>query len=597
MVKETRIRGIGVYPDIALGKAILLENSYDLIIPKQKLEKSEIKSERDRFLNSIDVTEKQIIELKTSMSPNLSGAHLAIFDAHLLILKDSMLRDKTLEIIETLGYNAEYAFDKTVKEVLYQLGQIEDLYLKQKKDDINDISKRVINNLINSDLSEQHEKTIKVNEDSVVIADIIHPSDMSLLNSNHIVGLATDSGGVTTHTSIIAKALELPAVVGLHIVSQVANNGEIIVVDGIEGEVIVNPENIRKEKYLEKHNERVSFEKQYIESSSKKSKTLDNVPVKLLANIEFETEITKIKKYKSNGVGLYRSEFIFLSMTPELPTEEHHLQFYNKLATEVDGEVVIRTLDLGGEKFFHQVLEKGNETNPVLGLRAVRFCMSRKDIFRTQLRAILKASALSENIKIMFPLISGIDEMKEVLNFFENVKFELGKEGIPYNKNIETGIMIEVPSAASVADILAGYVDFFSIGTNDLIQYFLAIDRTNDEVSYLYQPLHPGFIRTLKFVIAQEKNMNIDVSLCGEMAGDPFYTTLLLGLGLRRFSMTPSAIPFIKKIIRQVSIADCEFIAKETEKMHCASEISSFLWVQNLKLVPDFDKIYLKFKY
>lgn len=596
MTKETRIRGVGVYPDIAIGKAILLENSYNLIIPKFKIDKSKVLIEKDRFLDSINLTEKQIIELRNSMSPNLSGAHLAIFDAHLLILKDSMLIDKTLELIDTLQFNAEYSFDKIVKNILFQLGQIEDTYLKQKKDDIQDISKRVINNLLNRDTVDDI-KSIKVDEDSVIVANIIHPSDMSLLNSAHIVGLATDSGGITTHTSIIAKALELPAVLGLHIISKVAHDGEIIVVDGIEGEVIVNPEETRKEKYLAKHKEKLSFEQQYIDSAFEKSKTLDNTPIKLLANIEFENEIVKIKKYKANGIGLYRSEFIFLSVTPNLPTEEQHYIFYKKLADEVDGEIVIRTLDLGGEKFFHQVLQKGSETNPVLGLRAVRFCMSRKDIFRTQLRAILRASAVSDNIKIMFPLISGIDEIKEVLSFFEQVKLELNKEGVPYNKNIETGIMIEVPSAAAVADILAGYVDFFSIGTNDLLQYFLAIDRTNDEVSYLYQPLHPGVIRTLKFVIAQEKKTGVKISMCGEMAADPFYTVLLLGLGLRKFSMTPSAIPFIKKIIRQVSIETCERIAKEIDNMQCASEISSYLWVQNLKTIPDFDKIYMKFKF
>jgi len=596
MPKETRIKGIGVYPDIAIGKAILLENSYNLVIPKQKIKKEDISAEKDRFLDSISLTEKQITELKNSMSPNLSGAHLAIFDAHLLILKDSMLRDKTLEMIENTHYNAEYAFDKIVKGILFQLGQIEDAYLKQKKEDIQDISRRVISNLLNGDDIETP-KSIQADEDSIIIANIIHPSDMSLLNSKHIVGLATDAGGVTTHTSIIAKALELPAVVGLHIISQVANNGEIVVVDGIEGEVIVNPEQLKKEKYLAKHEERVTFEQQYLKASSKESKTTDNVSVQLMANIEFENEIKNIHKYKANGIGLYRSEFIFLSMTPKLPTEEQHFNFYKKLADEVEGEVVIRTLDLGGEKFFHQVLQKGSETNPVLGLRAVRFCMSRKDIFKTQLRAILKASALSENIKLMFPLISGVDEMKDVLNFFEQVKFELSKEGIPYNKDIETGIMIEVPSAAAVADLLAEYVDFFSIGTNDLIQYSLAIDRANDEVSYLYQPLHPGVLRILKFVLKQEKDSGIHVSMCGEMAGDPFYTLLLLGLGLRKFSMTPSAIPFIKTIITQISIETCEKIAEEALKMHSASEISSYLWVQNLKLIPDFDKIYLKFKY
>lgn len=596
MTKETRLRGVGVYPDIAIGKAILLENSFDTIIPKLNIDKKDILSEKDRFLDAINKTEKQILELKNSMSPNLSGSHLAIFDAHILILKDSMLNDKTLELIEEQLFNAEYAFDKIVKGVLYQLGQIDDPYLKQKKDDIQDISKRVINNLLNMENIDNNKK-LDVTEDSIIIANIIHPSDMSLLSSNKIVGLATDSGGVTTHTSIIAKALELPSVLGLHIISQVANDGDTIVVDGIEGEVIVNPEDLKKEIYLQKHNEKVSFEKQYIESSLKKSKTKDNTPIELLANIEFENELSKISKYKANGIGLYRSEFIFLSLTPKLPTEEQHFHFYKKLAKEVEGEIVIRTLDLGGEKFFHQVLQKGSQTNPVLGLRAVRFCMARKDIFKTQLRAILRASALSDNIKVMFPLISGVDEMKEVLSFFEKVKYEMNKEGIPYNKDIETGIMIEVPSAAQVADLLAGYVDFFSIGTNDLLQYFLAIDRTNDEVSYLYQPLHPGVIRTLKFIIDQQNKSDINVSLCGEMAADPFYTILLLGLGLRKFSMTPSAIPFIKKIVRQVDIKTCEKIVDEVKNMHCASEISSYLWVQNLKTIPDFDKIYLKFKY
>ncbi|NOY21906.1 MAG: phosphoenolpyruvate--protein phosphotransferase [Acidobacteria bacterium] len=592
MSPETLIRGTGVFPDVGVGRVVLLNNNHAIreMVPFYCALDQDIQKEVDRFLQAVEITKQEIEDLKKSMSQRLSASHLAIFDAHLLVLEDALLMNKTTEHIKKHRHNAEYAFNTIMNDLLKQFSDIDDTYLKEKSEDLHDISRRVIHNLMHTDKLKEID-TITVTEPTVLVAQVIHPSDLKLLSDPNIVGIATDLGGKTTHTAIIAKALELPAVVGLHDVTKRANDGEMMIVDGAEGQVLIRPTEKEINQYGKKHKMRVQRMGELELLSDLKPVTLDGVPVSFLANIELQEEVEKARFFNAEGIGLYRSEFIFLTVAPSLPTEAQHFTLYKSLVEKVKGEIVIRTLDLGGEKFFHEVLETFSQKNPVLGLRAVRFCMKRQDIFRTQLRAILRASALSDRIRLMFPLISGVDELKSVLDFLETVKSELDSEKISYNHELKTGIMIEVPSAAAIPDLLARYVDFFSIGTNDLIQYFLAIDRTNDEVNYLYQPLHPGLIRLLRNIFQSAEEHDVRVSVCGEMAGNPMFTILLLGLGLREFSMTPSSIPVIKKIVTSVNTDVCKRIASAALKMDSSEEIEAYIAKENRKVVPKFEHI------
>ncbi len=586
MSNRIKLKGTGIVPDVAIGKAVILEDKSKIFIPYYNILKEHIDKEVERFLKAIDQTKSQIENARNNLNNDLESQHLSIFDTHLLILQDQSLIKKTISYIKEKATNAEYAFKEVVKELIARFKGLDDDYFKQRKEDLEDIATRVIANLIKKDMNNK----IEFKEDTILVAKVIHPSDLSLLYNDKIVGIATDYGGVTTHTSIIAKALNIPTVVGLHNATKVIMSGDTVIVDGIEGEVIVKPKEDEKSIYIEKHQKRLHLEKEFIEIARKPSITFDGERVSLLANVEVAEEFPALKKFNAEGVGLYRSEFIFLQCAPKLPTEDEHYNFYKKLCSQVKGEVVIRTLDLGGEKFFHEVLEKG-EQNPVLGLRAVRFCLKRKDIFKTQLRAILRVSGENENVKVMFPLISGVDELKEVLDFFNETIEEMDKEGIKINKNIQKGIMIEVPSAAEIPDLLAKYVDFFSIGTNDLIQYCLAIDRNNENVNYLYKPSHPAVLRMINRVIKAANDNGIDVSMCGEMAGNPKFTTVLLGMGLRKFSMTPTSIPLVKSVLRSVKISDCESLVERILTMDSSSQIEKHLVAVNHKLIPDYEKL------
>ncbi|RLE18452.1 MAG: phosphoenolpyruvate--protein phosphotransferase [Acidobacteria bacterium] len=592
MTPQTLMHGTGVFPDVGVGRVVLLNNSQAIreMIPFYCILEKDVQTEVNRFFQAVETTKLEIEELKKSMSEKLSASHLAIFDAHLLVLDDSLLMNKTVEHIKKNKHNAEHAFYTIMNDLLKQFAGIDDAYLKEKSEDLHDISSRVIHNLMHKDKLKEID-SITITEPTILVAQVIHPSDLKLLSDPNIVGIATDLGGKTTHTAIIAKALELPAVVGLHDVTRQTDNGEMMVVDGIEGQVLIRPSENEIRQYNQKHQMRIQLMDELKILSDLKPLTKDGVPVSLLANIELEEEVEKAKLFRAEGIGLYRSEFIFLTVAPLLPTEAQHFAVYKNLVEKVKGEIVVRTLDLGGEKFFHEVLETYSQQNPVLGLRAVRFCMTRKDIFRTQLRAILRASALSNRLRLMFPLISGVDELKSVLDFLETVKSELDSEGISYNHDIKIGIMIEVPSAAAIPDLLAHYVDFFSIGTNDLIQYFLAIDRTNDEVNYLYQPLHPGLLRLLQNVFQAGETQDVRVAVCGEMAGNPRFTLLLLGLGLREFSMTPSSIPVIKKIVTSVTLSQCKKIASDALKMDASNKIEAYIERANKKLIPEFERI------
>jgi phosphotransferase system enzyme I (PtsI) len=448
----------------------------------------------------------------------------------------------------------------------------DDEYLRERVADVKDVAERVLVNLqgiAHHDLSE-------IKHDVIILADDLTPSDTVHFNRRPIVGFATETGGRTSHTSIIAKSMFMPAVIGVPRLTKMIDNDEVVIIDGYEGTVVVNPTEAMISEYVSRVSRHEEQERELLQNRDLAAMTKDERRISLQANIELVEELKDAIKFGAEGIGLYRSEFLYIAKSPLLPSEEEHFELYRKLAeTLAPNWCVIRTFDLGGKKLAREVMGS-KEDNPVLGLRGLRLCMKHRDMFRTQLRALLRASAFG-HIKIMFPLVSGVQELRQVKTLVRELKADLDREGIAYDPELKIGIMIEVPSAAVIADILATEADFFAIGTNDLIQYSLAIDRSNENVSYLYEPLHPALLRLVKGVIDAGKKAGIPVSMCGEMASDPLYAIILIGLGLENFSMNPSSIPIIKNVVRSVRYKDCRRIADVAMTKKTAQEIEEFI--------------------
>jgi phosphotransferase system enzyme I (PtsI) len=563
-----KIRGLGVSPGIAIGKALILVKKETSIF-KIPLRDEEIEQEIQKFKNAIVLAEKQILSIRDKIGNDIGKKYSFIFDAHLLILQDEVLINETANCIKTQKVNVEWALKKVVENLLKSFKAIDDPFFKERGGDIEDIYKRLQGILSGS---KDHHKLSDLSEDAIVVAHSLSPSDTVMLNTDHIIAFATDLGGRTSHTAILANALEIPAIVGLHDIFGRINNGDLIIVDGTRGEFIHNPDEDELSSYQHLKEDYEKEEVGLLELKDLPAVTKDGVEITLMANIELPYEIDSIMKYGAQGIGLYRSEFLYITKSPELPSEKDHFQLYKEIAERIyPREALIRTLDLGGEKYSRDVLGS-EEANPFMGLRAIRFCLRRKDIFKAQLRGILAASAYG-NIKVMFPMISTLEELQSAKKILDEAKEELRHEGIPFNEGIPVGIMIEVPSAAMIADMLAKEVQFFSIGTNDLIQYAMAADRGNESVSYLYQPLHPSILRILKFVIDSAQDNKTEISICGEMASDPFYTPALIGLGLRNLSMNPIAIPKIKEKIRQLNTSDSSELVKKALTMQSSEEI------------------------
>ena len=489
-----------------------------------------------------------------------------------MMVSDPSFADKVEQKIEEEQVNAEWALAEVQEELQARFESFDDAYLRERVADVKDVAERVLTNLqgiAHHDLSE-------IKHDVIIIADDLTPSDTVHFNRRPVIGFATETGGRTSHTSIIAKSLFMPAVIGIPRLTKIIDNDELVIVDGYEGTLVVNPTPALVAEYRSRVTRHHESEKRLLENVDTPATTKDNVKISLQANIELVEELQDAQKFGAEGIGLYRSEFLYIAKSPMLPTEEEHYNIYRRLAEAVAPNwCVIRTFDLGGKKVAKQIVGK-QEDNPVLGLRALRLCMKFRDMFRTQLRALLRASAHGK-IKIMFPLVSGVQELRQVKTLVKEIKGELDVEGLPYNNDLQIGIMIEVPSAAVIADMLATEADFFAIGTNDLIQYSLAIDRANENVSYLYEPLHPALLRLIKGVIEAGKRAGIPVSMCGEMASDPIYAVILLGLGLDIFSMNPSSVPVIKNVIRAVRIRDCRKIAETALQKKTAQEIEEFI--------------------
>jgi phosphotransferase system enzyme I (PtsI) len=564
-------KGIGVSPGIAIGRAVIIEKRVASVY-RVPIREEDVPAEVTRFLEALEKTRDELLELKQKVSRSMGDEYASIFEAHAMMVGDASFADKVVQKIESEQVNAEWALSEVEEELQARFQSFDDLYLRERVADVKDVSERVLVNLqgiAHHDLSE-------IKHDVIIIADDLTPSDTVHFNRRPIVGFATEVGGRTSHTSIIAKSLFMPAVIGVPRLTRTIDNDELVIIDGYEGTVMVNPTPAMIEEYQSRVTRHSEAQRKLLENREIPAITKDNVRISLQANIELPEELDDARKFGAEGIGLYRSEFLYISKSPVLPTEEEHFETYRRLAESVAPDwCIIRTFDLGGKKLAREVMGS-KEDNPVLGLRALRLCMKHRDMFTTQLRALLRASAFGK-IKIMFPLVSGVQELRQVKRLIREIMSELDEQKIAYNKDLKIGIMIEVPSAAIIADLLATESDFFAIGTNDLIQYSLAIDRSNENVSYLYEPLHPALLRLIKGVIDAGKRAGIPVSLCGEMAADPVYATVLIGLGLEIFSMNPTSIPVVKNVVRAVRYRDCRRIAEIALQKKTAQEIEEFV--------------------
>ncbi len=579
--KTVALRGIGVSPGIIIGSAYALkrhdvkENLYKLSDPES------ISREVERFKNSLGKSEQELLDIKAGLD-NKEGIGPLFIDVHIMILNDRTFVENTIKNIENYRVNAEWALKMTISRHRQVFSQIEDDYLRERIRDVEYVGQIILRNLA----GKVDEKISDIKKDVVVVARDLSPADTVQMVTPKILGFATDMGGKTSHTAIVAKSIGIPAVVGLEKVTGEVNTGDTIIVDGTAGVVIVNPDPEVIKRYEDKKRHYVVMEEDMLKDAHLPAITIDGHGVGVGANIEFIEEIGSAVQHGANGVGLYRTEFIYINRG-QLPTEEEHLSIYKKLI-EFDGIkwATIRTFDLGGDKF---VSDAGlaEEMNPVMGLRAIRFCLQEIDLFKVQLRAILRASVYG-NTGILLPMISGVKEIMDARSIIDEVKEELIAEKIPIDENIKIGIMIEVPSAVIMAEQLAAKVDFFSIGTNDLIQYALAIDRVNERVTYLYEPLHPAILRMIQKVVDAGHNAGIKVAMCGEMAGDPLCTPILLGLRLDGLSMTPLAIPRVKKIIRDSTVEESGRLLEKVMTLDTASEIKEYVRSYMIEKFPEF---------
>jgi phosphotransferase system enzyme I (PtsI) len=565
-----RLRGIGVSPGIAMGE-VLLPKRVIFTSRKELVPAAQVEDEVRRLTGAIERTKADLVHVRETIKEKMGEDNSFIFEAHLLILEDPALVSGLENIIREEKARSEWALSKLNSRYEQVFESLSDDYFRQRKSDVSDVLARIYRNL-----EAGHEKEIAPVREHVLVAHELLPSEAAVrLGREATKGVALDMGGQTSHTAILARSMNIPAVLGLRNVTAHVREGDFIIVDGTGGEVIINPPAAVRREYQAKKEKYDNYRRELQKTARLKAVTLDKVRVSLLANIELPEEVPMAMSLGAEGVGLFRSEFIYLR-TSSLPDEEEHLAFYARIAGEAAPHpVYIRTLDIGGEKSLPQ-LNIEQEPNPALGLRAVRFSLRNKALFRTQLRAILRASS-KKNVRILIPMVTEVEEIIEVKDIFEDVKAGLRREKVKFDERIPLGVMIEVPAAAALTDLMLREVDYVSIGTNDLIQYFLAVDRSNEFVSYLYKPFHPAVLRLIRSVILSAEKAGKDVTVCGEMAADPLSAIVLMGFGLRTFSMNPIFIPRIKKALRAVEARTAEKIAAETMKLRSAQEIEEYV--------------------
>jgi phosphotransferase system enzyme I (PtsI) len=560
------LKGIAASPGVAIGKAIIYKKGEVMVQPH---EITNFEEELERFRKAVEVSKKQLKEAQDKTAREIGESEAKIFQAQSLILEDpSLIREVTKSIEEKV--NAETAVRRFIEKYVAIFKTMENAYIKARAADIQDVGDRIVNNLLGISVN----PLAGLQSKAIIITRDLSPSDTAQMNKELVLGFATDAGGLTSHTAIMARALGIPAVVGLGNVVENVKTGDDLIIDGTAGIVIINPTN---EKIAQYEKEKTQYDLRQKEFDSAKyyaAETTDGRKVEVAANVGSPEEMDIALSYGAEGIGLFRTEFSYLNRD-SLPTEEELFKLYKK-AAEIMKEktVIIRTLDVGGDKYL-PYLKMPQETNPFLGWRGIRICLSNPDLFKTQLRAIFRASAFG-NLKIMFPMISSVEEVQAAKKLCDEIKDELATQGVPYKKDTEIGIMIETPSAAVTSDLLAKEVGFFSIGTNDLIQYSMAVDRTNEKVAYLYEPLHPSVLRLVKSAIENAHKANKWIGMCGEMAGDPLCVPILIGLGLDELSVAAFSIPKVKKIVRSVSCAEAKKIARKALGLNTANEVRNF---------------------
>lgn len=558
--------GIQASPGIAIG-TVYRYDPEEFLVDQRRVSPRDIPAEEARLRDAIAAVAEDFAATRAHVEAVLGKEHAQIFDAHLLILQDAALLDPTLARIRNEAYNAEYAFWTTFQDLRRQFEAIQDEYLRERGADLLSIEKRVLAKLCNWEKAGLDRLPHK----AIVVARDLMPDDMAHLQPDTVSGLVTEVGGPTSHAIILARGLEIPAVVSVVDALAEARMGDRAIVDGRRGHFILHPDKKTLAEYRRLSEELKARKAGLAGSRDLPAETTDGVRIALQANVELPNEVPSALAYGAEGVGLYRTEYLYLAQNT-LPDEAAQTAAYSQMAERIAPQpLVIRTLDLGGDKMSH-VLNTQREMNPFLGLRSIRLTMEHRDLFKTQLRAILKASA-SGNVNVMFPLISGVDELRGAKSVLAEVREELARERVPFDDRCPIGVMIEVPSAALVADELAREVDFFSIGTNDLIQYTLAVDRGNDLVAYLFEPFHPAVLRLLKRVIDAAHARQIPVTVCGEMAGNPQSGLLLMGMGVDKLSMTPSALPEVKRAICAASFDQLRSLADDVLAMHVIADI------------------------
>ena len=564
--QEKRFNGVGVSPGIARGTVFVYRPDDDAA-PSRSIEESEIPAEIARFEGALLATRAQILEMQQRIAESTGAKDASIFDAHLLVVEDRTLIDEVLRRLGADRMNVEHVFQTVAGRYAKTLSEIDDPYLRERALDIHDVTRRVIHNLMGT----QARDLAGVTTPHILIAHNLAPSDTAQLNRALVLGFGTDAGSRTSHTAIMARSLNIPAIVGLHEASSQLVTGDHVLLDGYNGLLVVNPSDQTLWEYGELEIKKTVVEEKLSQLRETASTTRDGHHVILSANIELPDDMELVQQSGAEGVGLYRTEFFYLNKA-ELPTEEEQCAAYRQVAeAAAPHSVIIRTLDLGGDKFM-SALHMPEELNPFLGWRAIRFCLERVDIFKTQLRAILRASAAG-NVKIMYPMISGVEELRRANVLLEECRAELRAEGLAFNEEMEVGAMIEIPSAAISADILAKEVDFFSIGTNDLIQYSIAVDRLNEHIAHLYEPTHPAIIRLIRMTVEAAHANNLWVGVCGEMAGDILLTPLLLGLGIDELSAGAGSVPRVKRAVQSLDNAACRQLVEEIQHLDTAAAI------------------------
>jgi len=562
--------GIPVSPGVVFAKAFVVESD-EIVVQKTTITEDDIPREIARFEDALTKTRAELLTIRKKIATDLGREHSEIFNAHLLVLEDRTLIEEVISKLREDLFSVEYVFSAIITQYAQAFAQINDNYLKERMADIKDIGQRVIRNL----LGKKKETLTDIHEKVIVIAHDLAPSDTAVMNRDYVIGFATDVGGPTSHVAIMARSLEIPAVVGLQSISRQVMNGDIVVIDGSNGTVIVNPTDKDLDKYRSEEEKFEVFVQQLNLIKDLPAQTRDGHRIELSANIEFPSDIDSVLSHGADGIGLYRTEYMYLSQA-DFPTEHEQFVAYKKVAKQMgDRPVIVRTLDLGGDKFA-TTLDMPKELNSFMGWRAIRFCLTRKDIFKTQLRAILRASHFG-NLRIMFPMISNMLELREAKDIVEEVKDELRQERKKFNEDILVGIMVEIPSTAIASDVFAQEADFFSIGSNDLIQYSLAVDRGNEKVAYLYQPTHPAILHIVSKVIESGHNHKLWVGLCGEMASDPVLAVLLMGLGIDELSISAVLLPKVKKLIRSVTLEDAKKMAHQCLTFHTNEEVNLYL--------------------